>query len=103
MIRTIGIVFSFALQTQNNEASPTMFVVTSSAEEPSVRGRFIWYMKHVKGQFGYPLVNEGEDLRSFPTSIAFSKDGSIEKTSLIYYIENHLLQLYPDAEDVPGK
>ena len=31
MIRTIGIVVSFALQTQNNEASPTMYAYYGAA------------------------------------------------------------------------
>jgi hypothetical protein len=31
MIRTIGIVFSFVLQTQNNEASPTMYAYCGAA------------------------------------------------------------------------
>ena len=86
-----------------NEAIPPLFVLTSSAEDPRVRGRLVRNMKHIQGQFGYDPVEEGENLRSFPPAIAFSKEGSIDSSSLIYFIERHLCVLYPDAEDVPGK
>ena len=86
-----------------NEPLPPLFVLTTSAESPRVRGQLVRNMKHIQGQFGYDPVEEGDTPRTFPPAIAFSKEGSIDSESLIYYVESHLCVLYPDAEDVPGK
>ena len=60
-------------------------------------------MKQVKGQFGYSSTDSANELRSFSPAIAFGKDGSIDTQSIIYWVENVLCALYPDAEDVAGK
>ena len=85
------------------EAIPPLFVVASSAENPKLQQRFLLNMQQVKGQYGYPPVEEGKDLRAFSTHVAFSKEGSVDTEILTYFIEYHIHQLYPDVEDRPGK
>lgn len=85
------------------EALPPGLVLQTAAVNPMIRIQFLKYMKHVRGQFGYPPVDDDNDLKTFPVFISWSKDASVTSEIFYHYIVDHLMALYPDAEDVAGK
>ena len=78
-------------------------IIQSVAENPQLRVRLLKYMRHVRGQFGHPPVDDPNDMKNFPVFISWSKDASVTDEIFIQYVL-HLKQfLYPDACDEPGK
>ena len=85
------------------EAITPGLVIQSVAENPQIRVRLLKHMKHVRGQFGHPEVEDQNDMKTFPVFLSWSKDASVTDEIFIEYVL-HLKQfLYPDACDEPGK
>ena len=85
----------------DNEPLPVMNVIQSAADRPRIQYQFIKNMFHVVGNFGFP--KQDGNIRTFPCSFSWSKDGSVTDDIFLWYVEKVLFPLYPFAKDVEGK
>ena len=84
------------------EVIPPGIILQSSAAAPHIRTQLLRYMKHVRGQFGHPSVEDPNDVKTFPVFISWSKDSSVTDAIFIEYILHIKTFCYPDAKDEPG-